>query len=76
MKEDTLTSINRIQLDERPYYVVFNLTAFVLLVSWTSATYNGSSVHDTLFTRDATPILFVYLNNFEYTAYFFIGIDE
>ena len=76
MKEDTLTSINRIQLDERLYYVVFNWTTFVLLVSWTSATYNGSSVYDTLFTRNATPVLFVYLNNFEYMAYFFFDIDE
>ena len=76
MKEDTLTSINRIQLDERLYYVVFNWTTFVLLVSWTSATYNGSSVYDTLFTRNATPVLFVYLNNIEYMAYFFFDIDE
>ena len=76
MKEDTLTSINRIQLDERLYYVVFNWTTFVLLVSWTSTTYNGSSVYDTLFTRNATPVLFVYLNNIEYMAYFFFDIDE
>jgi hypothetical protein len=76
MKEDTLTSINRIQIDERLYYVVFNLATFVLLVSWTSPNYNGSIFHDTLFTRNATPILFAYLNNFEDTAYFFIGIDE
>ena len=65
MKEDTLTSNNRIQLDERLYYVAFNLTTFVLLVSWTSATYNDSSFYDTLFTKNATPILFVHLNNFE-----------
>jgi ribosomal silencing factor RsfS len=48
---------------------------FVIVMSWTSTTYDSMIMCDTRSTRNAKSILFSF-DYFEYTTNFFVGVDN